>query len=974
MDQFGTANSTDLTANHKTRSKKPGSCPNCNRRSSKFASFLGKGFSGGKQCPNCQPTLQAAVATPIPTQQSTVPITTLIMVPSSSHNTSGSGEDQQDDSTMISEITMDRALIDTKRPVRTSYESSYQLSTSSSLLTPTPHWMGQGQDFITSMETLTEESEGHYNQRVLRDHYNISKIQEERMLCEQEILTARKASLRQREDTRRKSDDDQYELKQMQQEMSIGTGGMSGVGTMKQGMVKNYDDEYVWERHTHLMQPQQYGYEDDNLLGDMTSEYSADDERKSSLSQRNNSSKIESFDNQNRLVSGSPSSVASSKNSLYEYSIDEDRISQLLQQGINQPSSKKISSRSSSRIQPLSGSATNFSQASSKSEATSLSGGILDHEQIPEPPLTLTFPTSGFEKSHDQKSNSEHVNARSSSLPSTSSGSYNEHSTTTYAIKDVFPYQTGRAFGRAQSPDPSRHQNAMNDQNQTNRTPAKTQFGSIADIPIILRCVSMYPKQKKLIERAFQALFLLATEAEPEGSLARREMISLDGVELLRDSLWQHTNNVNAVCALFHVLWALCFYTSDKETAKIVMDKVQEFQLVELVLRALIRHSEVSKVQEMGYELIKRFDDVIAGTSQLKPAVAVILHNLQSLSTKTQTYIQGMNTLNTLCQHSDDYKLELAKALKGNRAIIEQLKNNNICLESRDLICRLVWCVTSDIKSLSLMAEDQFVAATVIQAMREVPRSESTASFHEAAIGTLANLAMIETNHVKLSQLDAVPIICEEIYVFENSDYVQSAACTALANLSNSVNIQTLAQDEVSALFFSMKSAPDSSAVQCEAMRALNKLCDQVPAAFETGINIIISSFRYHSDVKYIQECACSILSKLSTDAKCRAKLIATWAVFDALKKIQESNPRSESIQHDALNFLRNVACESSIIPIILNRGFVQVIAQAMTSFANCEELQENACHVFWRLASFSPDAKIEICSHGGVNCIVKVS
>lgn len=775
-------NSTDQTQRHRPNTKK-GSCPNCNRKSSKFASLLGRHFDYGRSCPNCRPKEMHGAIPNIQHSTSMPPsnIPSTLVVPSSSyHEADWIEDDHQDDNmTIISEITMDRALLEQKRPnLRPSVESSQQVSSSSSMFTPTTHLMAQ--DFTKSMDTLTEES---FDKFIQRSKHALSE----------EVASGKRIS--------------------------------------------NESSKTI--------------------------DYSLD--------------KIDRFDNRIQLYQ----------------------------------------KRGYSRSPPRS---------------------------LPPPPNNTTM--------YNRAPSQEERLSRSYN----GEGLYHEPTNTQYQPQKQLSSETS---------DESKSTSQID--SQAAPTSISTKKSVIKDIPIVLKCVEMYPT-KNCIERAFQTLFLLSTEADPMGRLARKEIVNLRGFDLLHDSLRRHEKDAESVIAAFNALWALCFFNGSDEEAKCTaVQKVQELNIIESVICALESHSKNVEVQEIGFDLINRFLDLLP-PDQLKPAIGTILRNVDHINVNTQAYAIGIDTLNCLCQQFDDSKLQVANNFVTNTIILERLIDRSTCIESQELICQLLWCVTSITESVSVLSSNsESIMKNIILVMEEVPRSDDTALLHESTCGILANLAMLEANYALMEKLGVISLICEEIYAFDHSEYVLSAACTALANLLVSAEIRAvlLAEDGVTALLFSMKSAPDNLEVQCEAMRALNKLTES-PKAFASGINIIISTIICYSDNKCIQRIGCSIINKLSVNEKCRVSLIGS-RVFDALIQIQKLNVPSKSIQNDIISLLRNLSFEESVIPTILNRGFVEMSVKALEAHSSYAELQENGCDLFWKLASFSHEAKLQICSNRGV-------
>lgn len=77
-------------------------------------------------------------------------------------------------------------------------------------------------------------------------------------------------------------------------------------------------------------------------------------------------------------------------------------------------------------------------------------------------------------------------------------------------------------------------------------------------------------------------------------------------------------------------------------------------------------------------------------------------------------------------------------------------------------------------------------------------------------------------------------------------------------------------------------------------------------------------------------------------------------------------------IQKATCSTLRNVSVEETLIPTLLKKGFDSLVIDAMDSYSDCEELQENACTFLMNMGGSSPDASASICAGEGIHCIVK--
>ena len=507
------------------------------------------------------------------------------------------------------------------------------------------------------------------------------------------------------------------------------------------------------------------------------------------------------------------------------------------------------------------------------------------------------------------------------------------------------------------------------------------QLSTIKDIPAIIQTVKSHPKDQKCIELAFQSLFLLATDPDPEGSLAREEILAKGGMETLVSAIWDHMKCSQVILALFHALWAFsAFNGNDDDDAgnDASISKIEECGVLEGLLFAMQSHSTDMSIQESGCDLITRMAGILPDdTPEFKAAVVLLSENVKVIEINTKAYSSCLDALNSLCQLSDGNKLAFAKAgTDCHNAIIRGLSSESPGLETRELACELFWCVTADRSAASELSKDGLLSKKIIVALKSVPRTKSSVHFYGAACGTLANLALDPDNHRKMIDLGVVQVLCEAIYVYDFSEDVNSAACTALANLSASRDIRNaiVSQGGTPALFSSMKSTSNNADIQSEVFRALNNLCESSSdgkQAIVADMEIIITTYFRHDGVKYIQQITCSILSRLSSDEKCRKSMIKVTQTFNALAKIMKANLSKKLVLKAACLALSNLSKEEEIIPIILSKGFSTLVIDAMYDNTDCEQLQEYACNFLMNISLASPAAYDDICSDG-IKCIVK--
>mmetsp|Transcript_37579 Transcript_37579/g.78701 ORF Transcript_37579/g.78701 Transcript_37579/m.78701 type:complete len:1301 (-) Transcript_37579:120-4022(-) len=505
-------------------------------------------------------------------------------------------------------------------------------------------------------------------------------------------------------------------------------------------------------------------------------------------------------------------------------------------------------------------------------------------------------------------------------------------------------------------------------------------LSSVKDIPVIIQAVRSRPMDKKCTERAFQSLFLLATEPDPDGSLARKEILTNGGMETLVSAIWDHMQNSQVLLALFHALWAILVFNEEDEA---FISEIPESGVLEGLVFAMQSHATESGIQDSGCDLITLLSGLLpADTPEFKSAVVLLCTTVKGIDVRdAKAYSSCLDALNSLCQLSDENKREFAKAGRDcHSAIIRGLTSgDHASLETQELACQLFWCVTSDRAAVAVLSSNSelLLLRKIIDALKSVPCAKSSVHFYSAACGTLANLALAPNNHSKMTDLGVVPILCEAIYIYHFSVDVTSAACTALANLSASRDIRKsiASQGGTPALFSAMKSNLVNVNVQSEAFRALHNLCESSSdgkQAIAADLEIIIRSFFRHEGVKYIQQITCSIFCRLSGDEICRKKMMRVPGTYDAMVKIMKSNPKKKLVQKAACSVLRNLSKEEEITPTLLSKGFDSLVIVAMDTYSDSEELQECACTFLMNIGSSSPEALVEICSGEGITCIIK--
>jgi hypothetical protein len=503
-------------------------------------------------------------------------------------------------------------------------------------------------------------------------------------------------------------------------------------------------------------------------------------------------------------------------------------------------------------------------------------------------------------------------------------------------------------------------------------------FASINDIPVIIQCVKSCPTAI-CTERAFQTLFLLSTNPGQEGQLAREKILSSDGMECLISCLWQYIDNDQVLRALFHVLWALSvFDLSDEVSTKLSLKKIQDCSVIEGMLTAMQMHATDITIQESGFDVIGRLAVLLpADTSDFETAITVIATIIKNMDIKSRAHSSGIFALHSLCQSSDARKRDAARCVDCYEALRRVILSKSVSLRTREVACQVYWVVTSDRSAVSVLSNKIELAEDIIDALQGFSSTETSAcsAFFEAAVGTLANLALdITDNHTQSVDIGVVQFLCDALHMHNSSEDVTLVCCTALANLSATQMREIMTSlGAINALFACIKrfNCPE---VDREAFRALCNLSDSSPEVkqiISCDLDTIIAIYNLYDEDKFIQSATCSMLERLSGDKMSRKVMIAFPEMFDVLARIIQANPSKKTIETHACSLLRNLSLEENVESTLRSTSFVPFVMMAMAAHFESEELLENACFFLSTLGSKQPEGFAELCTEDGINCIV---
>ena len=116
------------------------------------------------------------------------------------------------------------------------------------------------------------------------------------------------------------------------------------------------------------------------------------------------------------------------------------------------------------------------------------------------------------------------------------------------------------------------------------------------EAPVILYCLHAYPDNPDLNEKAFNALFTLATSAE---SRRKSEILSNNGVKCIVDGLWRHMEVPTVQEAGLFALWALAV-SEESGTVSKGAKSITEGRALDATLISMQTHLHFPSIQYAG--------------------------------------------------------------------------------------------------------------------------------------------------------------------------------------------------------------------------------------------------------------------------------------------------------------------------------------------------------------------------------------
>jgi len=505
----------------------------------------------------------------------------------------------------------------------------------------------------------------------------------------------------------------------------------------------------------------------------------------------------------------------------------------------------------------------------------------------------------------------------------------------------------------------------------------------VKDIPTILKCLEDYPDNPLVHERAYEALYELASLRDPRG---KSKIIANGGIQATVDGIWRHMEVPTVQVSALYALWALSA-ADDNVSSKVALSPSNGDGVVYAILFSMRQHEHNAAVQLPGCGVLSclasaasRSGDVDDGTTS--GAMSTIMNAMQMHGQSIDVHEWGLRALYCECSNSDRNKIDFITANGETGSGIEILQRISDEFSSdlaiQEWVCRIFHCLSKDERAAERMVASDVPIKAVVAAMKVHGRRQEAVSLVEAACGMLGNLAAASPEIISsIRNEGGARAIVDAMNCFPSSAGVQASGCAALVDLSASVETRAdiLQIGGIDTVIASFKTFEGNHQIQEEACRVLCYLFVEAKAEEEdapgnVAVSVAVEALRSHPEDEGIQEAACSLLGVLAADVSSHGAILSAGAI-DQVARAMTHHSRQRTLQEQCCALFRNLSASSSNQDAILRSDVINEVIRSMIAHSDSEAVQENACCMFWNLASDSRTDPTMILDAGEIKYII---
>lgn len=508
------------------------------------------------------------------------------------------------------------------------------------------------------------------------------------------------------------------------------------------------------------------------------------------------------------------------------------------------------------------------------------------------------------------------------------------------------------------------------------------------EAPVILYCLHAYPDNPDLNEKAFNALFTLATSVE---SRRKSEILSNNGVKCIVDGLWRHMEVPTVQEAGLFALWALAV-SEESGTVSKGAKSITEGRALDATLICMQTHLHFPSIQYAGCGILsclaraakleKKIDDGTSSGAMFQVVCALDMH-----STISPVQEWGIRALANECENSTTNKMNLVRKGDGSLgdggdsgilSIYKAMKRFSGELDILEWGLRLMHCVSSyENAALKMSASDQPIDR-VIEILEARKRDPEAMRLCEEGIGALSNLSAFEQNNAPMRFAGTIKTVSNSMMHYPRVERIQVLSCRLFANLAITKDSRAaiLRSDAPRIVLSAMRAFSTCGALQEEACRLLRALCTEssdgrASVSGSAGISSVVRAMTMHTDSSKVQEQAAGVFAGMASEESW-CSLVASSGALATIPKAMSDHPQDRSLQEICCIALRNLSTGSDARNELSAPDRLEPIIRALELQEESEVVQENACGILWNLSTNMSRGSRPLLGPGDVKHIVK--
>ena len=508
------------------------------------------------------------------------------------------------------------------------------------------------------------------------------------------------------------------------------------------------------------------------------------------------------------------------------------------------------------------------------------------------------------------------------------------------------------------------------------------------EAPVILYCLHAYPDNSDLNEKAFNALFTLATSVE---SRRESEILSNNGVKCIVDGLWRHMEVPTVQEAGLFALWALAV-SEESGTVSKGAKSITEGRALDATLISMQTHLHFPSIQYAGCGILsclaraakleKQIDDGTSSGAMFQVVCALDMH-----STTSPVQEWGIRALANECENSTTNKMNLVRTGEGSLgdggdsgmlSIYKAMKRFPGELAILEWGLRLIHCVSSYENAAVKMSASDKPIDRVIEILEARKRDPEAMRLCEEGIGALSNLSAFEQNNAPMRFAGTIKTVSNIMMHYPRVERIQVLSCRLLANLAIAKDSRTaiVRSDAPRIVLSAMRSFSACAALQEEACRLLRALCAEssdgrASVSSSAGISSVVRAMTMHAESSGVQEQAAGVFAGMASEESW-SSLVASSGALATIPKAMNGHPQDRSLQEICCVALRNLSTSSDARGELTAPDRLEPIIRALELQEESEIVQENACGILWNLSTNMSRGSRLLLGPGDIKYIVK--